>query len=559
MNKSGLFFLLLFAVPVCLFSQLLQPKAAFTYADTLRGSITKYRVGWDVQHYDLTVQPDIAEKTIRGQNTITFKQTQRIDTMQIDLQQPLLVDSIVEVGNGALAFKRENNVCFIVLPAINSNKYPANRKITVYYHGRPLEAVNPPWSGGISWRQDEKGRPFIGTSCQGLGASVWWPCKDHQSDEPDNGMNINIIAPAGLQAVSNGRLLSTTSAGNGLTLWAWQVVHPINTYCVTMNIGNYVMWKDKYKGEGGQLDLAYWVIDYNEAKARRQFTQVKPMLKSHEYWFAKYPFYSDGFKLIETSFLGMEHQSGVAYGNKYMTGYRGKDLSNSGFGLQFDYIIIHESGHEWFGNNITSKDIADMWIHESFTTYSEVLYVNNTFGKNAADNYCYGLRGRINNDKTIIGSYGVNSEGSGDMYFKGANMLHSIRNAFDNDALFRDILRGLNQKFFHRTVTTAEVEKYIEEKSRLNLSVIFDQYLRTTQVPVFEYKLAKNGRKIMFRYTNCNDGFNLPLYVNVGKSKIKLLPTTNWSSVDCKENLTSRLLEENLIKRYYLQLQEVKG
>jgi aminopeptidase N len=459
----------------------MEQKDIFTKADTLRGSITKYRQGWDVLKYDLTVQPDINDKSIKGSNTITYREDVAITTMQIDLQQPLVVDSIKDQDNKNYTFSRDSNVCFVHLrdSTIKYNFLPGIKTITVFYHGVPKEAKRAPWDGGVIWSKDSTGNPFIATACQGLGASVWWPCKDHQSDEPDNGMSIHIITPDTLTAVSNGRLKNTSASVNGMRTWTWEVKNPINTYGVTMNIGKYSSWKDTMMGEGGILDIEYYALNYNVDKAKRQFEQVKPMLHSHEYWFGKYPFYEDSYKLIETPFLGMEHQSGVAYGNNYQNGYRGRDLSGTGQGLKWDFIIIHESGHEWFGNNITSEDLADMWLHESFTNYSETLYIQNMFGKDAAEDYCFGIRKNIKNDRTIIGYYGVNKEGSGDMYYKGANMLHLIRQSINNDTLFRNILRGLNKDFYHQSVTSKQVEEYFSTKSGFDFSKVFDQYLRT--------------------------------------------------------------------------------
>jgi aminopeptidase N len=369
----------------------------------------------------------------------------------------------------------------------------------------------------------------MSVACQGLGASVWYPCKDHQSDEPDNGASLSITAADTLVAVGNGRLVEKKPAPNNSLTWTWKVKNPINNYNIIPYIGKYVHFDDHYSGENKRnLSLDYWVLDYNLSKAKKQFTQVKSMLKCFEYWFGPYPFYEDGYKLVESPHLGMEHQSAVAYGNKYANGYLGTDLSHTGWGLKWDYIIVHESGHEWFANSITTKDIADMWVHEGFTDYAETLYTECLFGKKAADEYCQGLRENIDNDIPIIGHYGVNQEGSGDMYYKGANMIHTIRQVINDDVLFRNILRGLNKTFYHQAVTSKQVEEYISKKSGKDLSKIFDQYLRTINIPVLEYKISKN--KIDFRWTNCVDGFNMPLKINTGKSQL-INPTTDWQSL----------------------------
>lgn len=548
-----------FLPPLFSSAQLMAEKNVFTKADTLRGSITEYRKGWDVLHYELTVEPDIITKSIKGKNVITYQEDQPISTMQIDLQQPLMVDSIIGENNNSYTFKRDNDVCFIHLRDSKAlfKFLPGLRKITVYYHGTPKEAKRAPWDGGLVWKSDAQGNPWIAIACQGLGASVWWPCKDHQSDEPDNGVTIHIIAPDTLTAVSNGRLQNVSSTVNGLKAWTWQVENPINSYGVTMNIGKYTHWNDTLMGEGGKLDLEYWVLNYNLEKAKKQFQQVKPMIHSHEYWFGKYPFYSDSYKLVETPFLGMEHQSAVAYGNKYENGYLGRDLSKTGWGLKWDFIIIHESGHEWFGNSITSKDLADMWIHEGFTNYSETLYTETLFGKQAASEYNYGIRANIKNDKTIIGFYGVNKEGSGDMYYKGANLINIIRQSLNDDAKFRNILRGLNATFYHQTVTTKQVENYISKECGIDFSKLFDQYLRTTQIPVLEYYFSKNNKKVFFRWTNCVAGFNLPIKVQLEQEPFVISPTESWKSITLSNNLTASSLNDAIEKHYYVVVKQV--
>jgi aminopeptidase N len=542
-------------------AQLMSNNNVFTRADTLRGTITEYRKGWDVIKYELTVQPDIVTKTIVGKNTITYREDLPVTIMQIDLQQPLVVDSIVGTGNHRYSFKRDNNVCYVYLrDTLAKYKFaPGMRGLTVYYHGTPREAKRAPWDGGLVWQTDAANNPLIATACQGLGASAWWPCKDHQSDKPDSGMIIHIIAPDTLTAVSNGRLRHVSAPAHGVKEWTWEVKSPINSYAATMNIGKYSSWSDTLMGEAGKLDLEYWVLNYNLEKAKRQFTQVKPMLRSHEYWFGKYPFYEDSYKLIETPFLGMEHQSGVAYGNKYENGYLGRDLSGTGWGLKWDFIIIHESGHEWFGNNVTTNDIADMWVHEGFTNYSETLYTESIFGKQAAAEYNYGTRRNIRNDKNIIGFYGVNKEGSGDMYYKGGNLLNMLRQTINDDTTFRNILRGLNARFYHQTVSTKQVEDYISKQSSRDFSKVFDQYLRTTQIPVLEYYLPKNNRKIFFRWTNCVAGFSLPLVISTEEENLTITPTQNWKQATISKKFALDRLPESIGKKYYITVKQVKN
>lgn len=492
----------------------------FTHADTLRGTLTPARSWWDVTYYDLKVEVLPEQKALKGSNTIHYRVLQPAKQMQIDLQQPLQIDSIIQNGR-SLRFRRDGNAWFVDLQSVQTKG--RIMQLSVFYHGQPKEAKNAPWDGGVVWTLDSLKRPWIATACQGLGASVWWPNKDHQSEEPDS-MQISVTVPEGLIDVSNGRLRSR----NGNT-FVWFVGNPINNYDIALNIGHYENFNDIYKGEAGNLDLNYWVLDYNLDRAKRHFEVVKPMMDCFEHWFGPYPFYKDGYKLVETPHLGMEHQSAVAYGNRYMMGYRGRDLSGSGWGLKFDFIIVHESGHEWFGNNITSKDIADMWIHESFTNYSETIFTQCQYGKEAADKYVQGIRKNIANDIPIIGKYGVNNEGSGDMYYKGANMIHNIRQLINDDEKFRMILRGLNKTFGKKTVTSQEVEQYISHQAGKDFSKIFDQYLRTSYIPVLQLK--QKGKTVSYRWETAVPGFNMPVRVLANGKWQLVTPTADFKNI----------------------------
>lgn len=516
-------------------AQLLNKKEIFTRADTLRGSNGPGRDWWDVSFYDISITPDYAAKKISGFTEISFTVhqdgTNRL--MQIDLQEPMQIDSIWGTTGRIKQYRREGNVYFIDFGNKQFNQWqrkgeiPAIHSLKIYFSGKPREAVNPPWDGGWIWTKDNRGRPWMTVACQGLGASVWYPCKDYQGDEPDKGSLLSITVSDSLKAIGNGRLKNQVKNGNGTSTWTWQVKNPINSYNIVPYIGKYVHLSDSYTGETGEtLSLDYWVLDYDSARAAKQFGRdVKRMLKAFEYWFGPYPFYEDGFKLVQSSHLGMEHQSAVAYGNHFLDGYLGMDLSGSGWGKKWDYIIIHESGHEWFANNITTNDIADMWVHEGFTMYSEVLFTEYYYGKAAGNAYLQGIRNNIENDRPLIGPYGVNKEGSGDMYNKGASLLHTIRQVIHEDSLFRKIMRGLNQEFRHKTVDSKEVEAYFSRISGKDLSKIFDQYLRTTGIPVLEYKVWSD--KVQYRWANCIKGFNMPLQL-AGKTDTWLYPGTEW-------------------------------
>lgn len=503
-------------------SQPLNKKPVFTHQDSLRGTLNPERNWWDVLNYAITVRPAYESKSIKGSNDIRFKVLKPGKLMQIDLQSPMELTS-ASCNNQSVTYTREGNVYHLSF----AKMLPANSIQTLHleFAGNPRVAVRPPWDGGWIFQKDKQGRPWMSVACQGLGASVWYPCKDHQSDEPDKGASLTMIVPDTLVAVANGRMTDKKPAGEGWMSYTWSVVNPINNYNIVPYIGKYVSWKETYAGEKGKLDCEYWVLDYELEKAKEQFKQVPRMLQSFEFWFGPYPFYEDGYKLVQAPHLGMEHQSAVAYGNRFQNGYLGRDLSGTGWGSKWDFIIVHESGHEWFANNITTKDIADMWIHEGFTNYSETLFTTSEFGVEAGNDYVIGTRKLIQNDIPIIGHYGVNQEGSGDMYYKGGNLLHTIRNIINNDDKFRNILRGLNKTFYHQTVTSAQVEQYISKMAGKDFSKIFDQYLRNTQIPVFEYKLDESG--FQYRFTNCIAGFSMPVKIHAGKD-IWVTGTTQW-------------------------------
>jgi aminopeptidase N len=512
------------------FSQLNTQSKTYTFKDTLRGTLTAERTWWDVQHYAIYVEPDYANKTIKGKVDIRFKVKSAGNVMQIDLQEPMELEKAY-LGDNAMPYTRKGNAFFVTLDknlAVGSEAL-----LALKFSGKVQEAIRPPWDGGWIFSKDKLGRPWMSVACQGLGASVWFPCKDHQSDEPDQGATLKIQVADTLVAVGNGRLKAKHQYEQGKTAWEWEVKNPINNYNIIPYIGKYVSFRETYAGEKGNLDCNYWVLDYNLEKAKKQFSQVKPMMDAFEHWFGPYPFYEDGYKLVESPHLGMEHQSAVAYGNGYQNGYRGRDLSGSGWGLKWDFIIVHESGHEWFGNNITTNDLADMWVHEGFTNYSETIFTTYHHGREAGNAYVQGTRKLIQNDIPIIGKYGVNEEGSGDMYYKGGNLIHYIRQLFDNDDHFRLALREMNQRFYHKSINSADVEKFWSEKTGRNLTPFFDQYLRGTQIPTLEIRNSK--KKMQYRWTDCNIDFDAPVGVIIdGKIYQKIEPTTEWKSLKIK-------------------------
>jgi aminopeptidase N len=499
---------------------------AFTHADTLRGSLTAAeRVWWDVAFYDLHVIIDPADSTFRGWNTISYRVVGPAREMQIDLQAPLQLDSVVQDGR-RLNVRRDGNAFFVKLAS--NQERGTTRQVTAYYGGKPHVAQKAPWDGGVVWARDPDGHPWIATACQGTGASIWWPTKDTQADEPDS-QRVVLTVPDSLEAVSNGRLRTVSPAGQGRTSYEWFVANPINNYDVAVNVGRYARLNESYAGEAGRLTLEFWPLESHREGARKQFSQVQPMLACFERWFGAYPWYRDGYQLVETPFLGMEHQSAVAYGNGYENGYKGTDLSGTGWGLTWDFIVIHESAHEWFGNSITSADIADMWVHESFANYAENLFTECEYGPTAGAAYVIGTRKNVKNDKPIVGPYGVNTEGSSDMYYKGGNMLHTIRHIIDNDSTWRSVLRGLNVRFEHKIVTGKQIQDYISQHAGVDLSKVFAQYLTTSQVPVFEYRIR--GSTLSYRWAQVVRGFDMPLRVSLEAGRwTTLRPRESWQT-----------------------------
>ena len=543
----------LLSIPILLISMLINGQSLkfdsepFTHQDTLRGSITPERVWWDLNYYHLDIAVNPKTKSIKGKNTIRYTILKPYQTLQIDLQEPMRITKAIQDGK-ELTVNKDGNAHFIALkkPQIKIN---TQEKIEIYYEGTPRVAVRAPWDGGISWKTDNNGIDFIASSCQGLGASVWWPNKDHMYDEVDS-MKISVNVPKHLMNISNGRLQSVVEKDNETTTYNWVVTNPINNYGVNINIGDYVHFSEVYQGEKGPLDMDYYVLRDHLENAKKQFKDAPKMMKAFEHWFGPYPFYKDSFKLVEVPYLGMEHQSSVTYGNQYKQGYLGRDLSGTGWGLKFDFIIIHESGHEWFANNITYKDAADMWIHEGFTAYSENLFLDYYYGSEASADYVIGTRANIQNDKPIIGTYNVNSEGSSDMYYKGANMLHTLRQLVNNDEKWRQMLRGLNNTFYHQTVTTQEIENYISEFLGLNLTAFFNQYLRDVRIPNFEYSIVNN--ELSYRWNNVVENFEMPIEIEINEKSYWIYPNTDWKKMKIDTS------EIRIDRDYYIEYKQLK-
>lgn len=516
----------------------------FTRKDSLQGGLRPERTNFDVLRYDLNIKINPDERFLSGYNNITFQVTENTGRIQIDLFANMQVDSIV-FNSQKMAYKREFNAVFVDFDTILLKG--VRESLRFYYSGNPLTAKNAPWDGGFVWRKDKAGKPWIGVAVQGTGASLWYPVKDHQSDEPDFGATIRVAVPDGLMNVSNGRFLGSEKLSGGYTRWDWEVKSPINNYDLSVNIADYVHFGENYNG----LDLDYYVLRENLEAAKIKFEEVKPMMDCYQEKFGIYPFTDDGFKLIDTPYLGMEHQSAVAYGNQYRMGYLGRDLSETGIGLKFDFIIIHESAHEWFGNSITSSDIADMWIHEGFTTYAESVFVECEWGYEKAMQYINGQGKLVRNDEPIIGKYGMNNKGSGDMYPKGALMINTIRHMVNDDAKWWRLMRKYVETFRHKIIDTQTVINFFNQETGRNLSPIFQQYLYYKNLPILEVEPSEKTFK--YRWKTDVQNFEMPFEYTYNERNFRQTATGEWQTAPEKIDVT----KVNFNSRKFLYLVKV--
>lgn len=513
-----------FLVAIWLFSVMGPVKAQeFTLADTLRGTLSPIRSCFDVTYYDLNLTVDIENRHLSGVNHIHFDAVADFDSIQLDLFANMEIDSVVFAGK-RLSFSRLHDAFFVSFA--QAIRKGAQGVVSVYYQGNPTTAKNAPWDGGFVWKEDANGKPWVGVACEGTGASLWWPNKDHLSDEPDS-MRVSCVVPSGLMCVVNGDLVSRNMQQDAME-WVWRISYPINNYNVTLNIADCAHFDGVYvNASGDSLRLDYYVLKENLEKAEEHFKQVPEMMDCFEEAFGPYPFYNDGYALVETPYAGMEHQSAIAYGNKYMKGYWGRYPGE----MDFDYIIIHETGHEWWGNSVSMNDVADMWIHESFCTYSESVFVECKYGYDKMLEYLLYQRMFINNKSPIYGTYGLNHEGNGgDMYYKGAWMIHTLRSVLNNDSLFKSILKGIAQEFAYQTIDGEEVVNYVNAQAKYNYTPFFNQYLKYSDVPMLEYKWEK--KVLSLRWNAEAKGFRMPVVYTVGETEKRVSVTNSeWSTV----------------------------
>lgn len=547
--------LLLFALSLSTVAQIIVNPP--TESDSLRGSLRPERTCFDVHYYDLNINIDTLKRAISGTSSVYFNVVEETSRIQLDLFEDMKITKITR-NNESLNYRRKFDAVFIEF----SEKLAKGSKdvVTVHYEGNPRIAKYPPWDGGFSWTQDGKGKAWVGVSCEEIGASLWWPTKEDLGDEPDS-MRMHFNVPSDLYCVSNGQEENKNVLTNGTTTYNWFVSYPINNYNVTLNIADYVHFSDIYTShDGSKLDLDYYVLKENEEAARKQFEQVKPMLSCYETYLGKYPFWRDGYALVETSYLGMEHQGAIAYGNKYKTGYLGMD--RSGTKLDFDYIIIHETGHEWWGNSVSCKDLADMWIHESFCTYSEAIYVECLYGKEVAEVYVNALKNTVVNQEPIAGTYGINRPGHGDMYVKGMLFLNTLRNVVNNDDLWWAMIKNMSDTTFKYTTTDYKsVVAYFNEESGMDLSGMFNQYVKKPGIPCLEYKRKekRNGKvEIKYRWnTPDNKGdFQMPVEVLFEGNRQRLNASKKWQKVKFKKEKDGDFVVDK--QKFYVRVQAIE-
>jgi aminopeptidase N len=497
------------------------PPPPPTHADILRGEYGPYRANNDLLFYHLDVRVDPEKKFLGGKNTIRFKMLKDGTRIQLDLHEALHIDKIL-LGSTALHYQRDSGAVFVDFP----ETLRAGRVYTIDFHysGNPLETGR---FGGIAFRKDPSGHPWINTACEGTGASLWWPNKDQWRDEVEN-MQISVSIPNGLVDVSNGKFVGKTDLGDGYTRWDWRVHYPINNYDVSLNIGNY----QHFAGRLGSLPLDFYALPEDLDKARKQFVQAKGMLQAFQHYFGAYPFRKDGYKLIEAPYSGMEHQSAVTYGNHFANGYLERDWTGVGISPRFDFIIIHESAHEWFGNSITAADVSDMWIHEGWATYLECLYVEYMWGRKDALKYTNGYKSKVKNALPIIAPRGVNATPPQDMYFKGALFLNTLRSIVNDDRRWWALIRGFYQHFKYRNIMTEDVVEYFNRKTGMDLTPVFDQYLRHAALPTLELTFDDAARTVRYRWKADEPAFAMPVRVGTKDHWRIIRPTTNWQTME---------------------------
>ncbi len=509
-------------------------------AKRLRGEYGRYRANNDLLYYHLDIRVSPEARSIGGKNTIRFRMLDDDTRIQLDLHKDLAVDKIL-FDSKPLQYTRELNTVWVDFPkTLESGR---DYSIDFYYSGSPKKVG---YFGGLTFDTDPAGRPWVYTACEGPGSSFWWPGKDQWRDEVET-MDISVAVPNGLTDVSNGRFMGKKDLGDGYTRWDWRVHYPINSYNVSINVAAYQHFSDQL----GDLSLDYYVLPEDLERAKKQFAQVKPMMKAFLHYFGEYPFIKDGYKLVQVPYSGMEHQSAVTYGNGFTNGYGNKDWTGVGVSMKFDFIIIHESGHEWFGNAVTASDVCDMWIHEGWTTYLECMYVEQVFGYADALKYVNGYKPKVRNRRPVITQRGIHLAPPGDQYFKGALFLHTLRNVMNDDAMWWALVRAVYDTFKYQSIRTEDLLPLFNKRFEADLTPIFDQYLRHAQVPALELVFDASEGHVAYRWKAAEADFAMPIRVGDREAWTTITPTTKWQTLSTKLDNESFEVATDL---YYIKI-----
>jgi len=491
----------------------------------LMGYLNENRSSYRVSFYDINIDFNLEKKSINGFVTIKAESLNDLRKLQIDLAKNLKI-SRISYKDVDLNFSREYDAVLIDFP--DYIKKGDIFEFTVFYNGIPQGADNPPWAGGFTWSKDKEERDWIAVSCEGEGARIWWPNKDHITAEGDS-VRMAYTVPSNVVAVGNGKLRSVKSKNNKST-YEWFVNNPINNYNISVQIGNYVAVQDTLIKENEVHYINHYVLDYNEELAANYFIQSKEVIRFYEKYFGDYQWYEDGYKLIEVPYLGMEHQSAVTYGNGFSlyNGVRSKSWPMYGV---IDPLIIHETGHEWFGNSVTASDPTHIWIHEGMQVYSESLYFEDKFDSyDVGVHYLNSIKNRIVNEIPIVGNENENHWAlNGDTYMKGAWIMHTLRSVINDDAVWFEILKEFMIENAKGFANTKDFFDKVYEKTSLDLWYFAEQYFYTPNQPQLEY--YQTNSEFFYRWSNVNDNFIMPIDLLVNGKTIRALPSQEFQSI----------------------------
>jgi len=515
--------------------------------NNLIGNLNENRSSYRVSFYDINIDFDIDHKSLAGFVTIKAESIRDLNKLQIDLAENLNIKKIT-YENKELSFSREFDA---ILIDFNSTIVKGSIfEFTVFYDGIPQSADNPPWAGGFTWSKDKNGRDWIAVSCEGEGARIWWPNKDHITAEGDS-VRMKYTVPSNTVAVGNGKLRNIITKNNKST-YEWFVGNPINNYNISVQIGNYVAVQDTFIKDDTIHNMNHYVLDYNKELASNYFTQSKEVIRFYEKYFGDYQWYEDGYKLIEVPYLGMEHQSAVTYGNGFSiyNGVRSKSWPMYGV---IDPLIIHETGHEWFGNSVTASDPTHIWIHEGLQVYSEAIYFEDKFKSyEVGVHYLNTLKNRIVNEVPIVGNENENHWAlHGDTYMKGAWVMHTLRSTINDDKSWFEILKEFMEENAKGFVNTRDFFDKVNEITGDDYWYFAEQYFYSSAQPELEYYQTDN--EFFYRWNNVNENFSMPIDLLINGSSTRVFPTKKFKSFNISKHSQIEVMEW----KYYVKAVDV--